>query len=68
MSFDETLPAGIPLTADLQLDIDIRTLSDGGHDVTQELVTLAEDGVHQGTDTDKTSGHGELQIVALGKE
>jgi hypothetical protein len=68
MSFDETLPAGIPLTADLQLDIDIRTLSNSGHDVTQQLVTLAEDGVHQGTDTDKTSGNGELQIVALGKE
>jgi hypothetical protein len=68
MSLDETLPADSPLTADLQLDIDIRTLSDGGHDVTQQLVTLAEDGVHQGTDTDKTSGNGELQIVALGKE
>ena len=56
------------LTADLQLDVDIGALANSGHDVTQKLVTLAEDRVHQGTDTDKTSGNGELQIVALGKE
>lgn len=46
LSLDETLKFASPLTADLQLDVDIRTLSDGGHDVTQQLVTLTEDGVH----------------------
>jgi hypothetical protein len=57
-----------PLTADLQLDVDIGTLSNGSHDVTHQFVSLAQDGIHQGSHSDKTSRNGKLKIVALGEE
>lgn len=56
------------LTADFQFHVDIGTLAHGGHDVTQQLVTLAQDRIDQCTDTDQTTRYGELQIVSFGKQ
>ena len=56
------------LTADFQLHVDVRTLADRRHDVTQQLVTLAQDRVDQCSNTDQTTGNSELQVVAFGKQ
>ena len=68
INIDASIAAKSTLTADLQLDVDVGSLANRRHNVTQKLVSLTQDGVHQGTDTDKTSRHSELQVVTLGKE
>ncbi len=55
-------------TADLELDIDVGALANSSHDVSEQLVSLAKNGVHERSHTNQTAWHRELEVVALGKE
>lgn len=53
---------------DLDLSVDGGKAATVTEDETDETIGTAEGGVDTGTDTDKTTGNGELEVVVLGEE
>jgi hypothetical protein len=50
------------------LCVDGWTLSDGTHDHTKQSIGSAKSRVNERTNTNKTTGDGELKLVLLGKK
>jgi hypothetical protein len=53
---------------DLDLSVDGRELATETKDETDQTIGTAEGGVNTGTNTDETTGDGELQVVVLGEQ